>query len=110
MIDILKKAFEMAEAETTDGSRLRGKVTIKLLYVVFDWVGYFYGTTDKRDSLGAPVPCSLDEAVKRDMIARVPAIMQKRCFELSVARVKHNTAAAAGQPVAPQSASRPTVN
>jgi hypothetical protein len=92
MIDILKEAFKEKE-DADDRSVLRGKVTIKLLYVVFDWNAYFYGTTDKMDSLGAPVACSLDEAVRHGRIARVPAILQKRCFELSTARnVTNDTA------------------
>jgi hypothetical protein len=85
MVQIIEKAFGVESADSGVKSVLRGRVTVTVLYVVFDWVAHFYGKTDKVDSQGSAMSLSLDEAVKKNNLVRVQDLNQKRCFELSAA-------------------------
>jgi hypothetical protein len=84
MIKIIVDAFSKAN-ETT--SALGGRVEVSLLYIVFDWVAYFYGKSDKTDTQGAAVPLTLDEAVRAKNLVRVQDLNQKRSFELSMSTI-----------------------
>jgi hypothetical protein len=88
MIGILLKEFGVwGESETfpAEGAqkaprrKLFGKIHIKVLFVVFDWTTFIYGTRPDNDEQN-----TIDQAVAAGNINRVSQLNSMRSFELSI--------------------------
>jgi hypothetical protein len=92
MVRILVDAYGNAgDVESDEGrrkkgsekvSRLYGKVHIKVLMSVFDWMSLIYGT--KSDTDDAENPKTINQAIKANNITRVDGMNSLRSFELTM--------------------------
>jgi hypothetical protein len=81
MVNIIVEAFTDWNIKRP-GAKLQGTVHVQVLFVVFNWVAFFYGSNERRDEYGARIALPVATAIQRGNIARVWQMNEKRAFEV----------------------------